>query len=184
MFLNCDVSDDSLSHLVSDVVTMTYVGMESSIVATSCWIDDQNSFLEIKDDDGQCLPVAIPTDLSIDVSVIESQPANSEELYHTTRKLYEGFQSARIKNMKQAAYPSNPMQMLQHKLNQSVREGYERQGVTVEKPTKVYKNFRKTPMYREGIITMMKLLLLLLYYGNFVCHYCFMLEMSNFIDSK
>ena len=169
MFLNCDVTDDSLSHLVSDVVTMTYVGMESSVVATSCWVDDQNSLSEIKDDDGQCLPVAIPTDLSIDVSVIESQPAKSEELYHTTRKLFENFQSARIKNMKQATYPSDPVQMLQHKLNRSIREGYEGQGVSIEKPTKVYKNSRKTSMHREGMMKLLLLRMTTLFAINFLC---------------
>lgn len=153
IFLNCDVSDDNISCLVSDVVTMTHVAIKTSVIATACWVD-HNSLVEIKDDDDQSLPVAIPTDLNIEVSLLEPQPMHDDELYRTTRQLFEGFQSTRIKDMKRASTctsTSDPMKMLQIKLTHSVREGHERQGVTIEKPNKVYKSSKRAPTNKKGM---------------------------------
>ena len=146
VFLNSDVTDDCISSLVSDVVTLTHISVESSIIATACWNDDSepNSLEEITDADDQKIPIAIPMDLSIEVSLIKSRSGNNEELYQMTRHLFEGFQSTKVKDMKEDNMSADdPRQTLQHTLNRSVRLGHEKQGVVIEKPTKVYKKKSK-----------------------------------------
>ena len=146
VFLNSDVTDDCISSLVSDVVTLTHVSVESSIIATACWNDDSkpNSLEEITDADNQKIPIAIPMDLSIEVSLIKSRSGNNEELYQMTRHLFEGFQSTKVKDMKEDDMSADdPRQTLQRTLNRSVRLGHEKQGVIIEKPAKVYKKKSK-----------------------------------------
>lgn len=153
LFLNSDVTDDSISHLVSEVVTMTHVSIESSIIATTCWNDESkpNVLEEIGDENKSCMPIAIPMDLKIEISVIESQPGNNEDLYQTTRQLFEGFHLSRIKDMKrESTCTSDPTKMLQRKLNRSIRKGHERQGVVIEKPSKVYKKSKTSCTRKEG----------------------------------
>ena len=147
VFLNSDVTDDCISSLVSDVVTLTHISVESSIIATTCW-DDDNSDSDSPEDttdaDNQKIPIAIPMDLSIEVSIIKSRPGNNEELYQMTRHLFEGFQSTKVKDMKEDDVSADdPRQTLQRTLNRSVRLGHEKQGVVIEKPTKVYKKKSK-----------------------------------------
>ena len=147
VFLNSDVTDDNISSLVSDVVTLTHVSIESSIIATACWNDETkpNSQEEITDANNQKIPIAIPVDLSIEVSLLTSRSGHNEELYQFTRHLFEGFQWAKIKDMKEENMSvDDPKQTLQRTLNRSVRIGHEKQGVVIEKPTKVYKKNSKT----------------------------------------
>ena len=137
LFINSDVTDDSVSSFASEVVKMTHIGVESAIIATS-WNAEETGESE------QTTPIAIPIDLNIEVSLIELQPGNNEDLYQMTRQLFEGFHSSVIKDMKQAAtYTSNSAKMLQRKLKGSIRKGHERQGVEVEKPTKAYRKKSK-----------------------------------------
>ena len=148
IFLNSDVTDDNVACLVSEVVTMTHVSIESSIIATTCTdVQSNQNELEVEEitESEQCIPIAIPVDLKIEVSVIKSQPGNNEDLYQMTRELFEGFHSSVIKDMNQSSTcTSHPVKILQRKLNGSIREGHERQGVVIEKPSKVYKKKSKT----------------------------------------
>ena len=157
VFLNSDVSDDSISRLVSDIVTIMHSSIESSIIATTCWNDESNQSLLVKveNDNNQCMPLAIPTDLNITVSIIGSQTESNEELYKMTRQLFEDFQTEKIKNtdvVPVASCVKISTKTLHGKLNCSVREGHERQGVEIEKPRKVYMKSKSTHRCIEGKI--------------------------------
>lgn len=137
IFVNSDVTDDSVSSFASEVVKMTHISIESAIIATN-WNAEETGESE------QCTPIAIPTDLKIEVSIIESQPGDNEDLYQMTRELFEGFHSSVIKDMKQSTTcTSDPAKKSQRKLKGSIRKGHERQGVEVEKPTKAYRKKSK-----------------------------------------
>ena len=150
IFLNCDVADVSISHLASDVVTMMHVSVESSIIATNCSSDGQDSTLleETMVNTDQCLPVVIPAHLNIAVSIIDLQHGNNEELHLMTRQLYERFQSTKIPA---TSCVSDPRKKLQYKLSSSIREGHEKQGFEVEKPRKAYLKSRKSHKHKEGM---------------------------------
>ena len=137
IFVNSDVTDDSVSSFASEVVKMTHISIESAIIATS-WNAEETGESE------QCTPIAIPIDLKIEVSIIESQPGDNEDLYQMTRELFEGFHPSAIKDMKQqTTCTSDSTKKLRRKLKGSIRKGHERQGVEVEKPTKAYRKKSK-----------------------------------------
>ena len=137
LFINSDVTDDSVSSFASEVVKMTHTSVESAIIATS-WNAEETGENE------QSIPIAIPVDLNIEVSVVQSQPGNNEDLYQMTRQLFEGFYSSMIKDMKQATTCTNDTtKTVQRKLKGSIRKGHEGQGVEVEKPTKAYQRKSK-----------------------------------------
>ena len=137
IFVNSDVTDHSVSSFASEVVKMTHISIESAIIATS-WNAEETEESE------QRTPIAIPIDLKIEVSIIESQPGNNEDLYQITRELFEGFHSSVIKDMKQSTTcTTDSANMFQRKLKGSIRKGHERQGVEVEKPAKAYRKKSK-----------------------------------------
>lgn len=143
LFVNSDVTDDTVSSFASEVVRMTHISTESAIIATS-WNAEETGESE------QTTPVAIPTDLNIEVSIIESQPGD-KELYQMTRQLFEGFHSSVIKDMKQpTTCTSDSAKVFQRKLKGSIRKGHERQGVEIEKPTKAYKRKSKIKHTHTG----------------------------------
>ena len=149
VFLNSDVSD-SISNLVSDVVTISHSSIESSIVASTCWSDESspNSLEKNENDNNWCMPFAIPTDLNITVSIIGSQSESNKELYQMTRQLIEDFQTAKIKDMPVvSSCVTSPTKMWREKIRSSVREGHERR-VEIKK-TRVYKS---THTCVEGIV--------------------------------
>jgi hypothetical protein len=144
LFINSDVTDDSVSSFASEVVKMTHISIESAIIATS-WNAEETG----ESGHEQSAPIAIPIDLNIEVSVVESQPDNNEDLYQITRQLFERFHSSVIKDMKQATTcTSDSTKTVQRKLKGSIRKGHERQGVDVEKPTKAYR--RKSKIKNTG----------------------------------
>lgn len=138
IYLNSDVTDDSISHLALKVVKMTHISTESEIIATS-WSSES-------DGNEVCQPLAIPFDLKIEVSTIEPPSGNNEDLYQKTRELFERFHLSEIKDMKHSRLAtSDSTKHLQRKLKGPVRKGYERQGVIIERPTRAYsQQFRST----------------------------------------
>ena len=87
LFLDSGISsDDKISQLASEVITLKHVEVESSIIATTCWnINDSD---DIESD--QLVPITIPTELQITVVVFGDQSEN-ETLYQNTGYLFDNF---------------------------------------------------------------------------------------------
>lgn len=132
LFLNSDVTDESVSHLVSEVITLTHVSIMSSIIASTCWNGEDDDLLpEVTDEDH--IPVAIPTELEISVSILKAQ-SEDEELYHSTRELFDNFDPTKIRTISGPTSNSYTSRALK----ESVRIGYEHQGLEILKPSRIY----------------------------------------------
>ena len=127
LFLDSDLCNDRIAQLASKVVTLTQVSIETSIIATTCF-DENDASLDIDED---AIPVAIPTVLDLAVTVLREQ-SESESLYGNTRYLYDNFLLSKVQTV------SSDCNNDYMTLKQSVREGYEYQGLEIVKPSKVY----------------------------------------------
>lgn len=127
LFLHSDSCNERIAHLASKVVTLTQVSIESSVIATTCF-DGNDISLDIDED---AVPVAIPTDLNITITVLQEQ-SESNSLYEDTRHLYDNFLWPKVQTV------SSDCNNDYMALKQSVREGYEYQSLEIVKPCKVY----------------------------------------------
>lgn len=131
LFLDSVESDGPLPNLTSEVVTLKHTDVESFIIATTCW-DENDAIPDIDTDRGDLVPVAIPTDLKISVTQLGDQ-SESELLYEDTRNLYETFDPSKI----YAVTPSDSSGDYTA-LKYSIRSGHEYQGLDIIKPSKIY----------------------------------------------
>jgi hypothetical protein len=131
LFLDSVESLGPLPNLTSEVVTLNRTDVESFIIATTCW-DENDAIPDIDTDHGDLVPVAIPTDLKISVTLLGDQ-SESESLYEDTRNLYETFDPSKI----YAVIPSDSSGDYMA-LKYSVRSGHEYQGLDIVKPNKIY----------------------------------------------
>ena len=124
LFLDSDLCNDhNIVHLASTVVTLTQVSTESSIIATSCF-DENDASLDIDED---AIPVAIPTDLKITLTVLKKQSENeSLNFYEDTHNIVWS---------KVQAVSSSHCNNDYMALKQSEREEYEYQSL---EPSKLY----------------------------------------------
>ena len=152
-----DVSDSRLSSLASEVVTLKRTDVESFIIATTCW-DENDAIPDIATDRDDLIPVAITTDLKISVIVLGDQ-SESESLYEDTRQLYENFDPSKVYAVCGSLDNSDDYAPLV----QSVRSGYEYQGLDIIKPSKIYsEEYYTTP--NNTCQTVMSTLFLILCY--------------------
>ena len=127
--------DDSISHLISEVLYLTHVSIESSIIATTCWNDGNNQDeLSGLEDEGQ-IPVAIPIELAIKVSVLKDE-SDYESLYDNTMELYDNFDPSKVIDMGGAS--------ASRRLDTAVREGYKAHGLEITKPSKFHSCVKDT----------------------------------------
>ena len=84
LFVNSDVSSDDITHLHSEVITLTQLAVQSSIVATA----SVNESDEIPEIDDSTITTNIPTDLKIYVSVLGGQ-LKDDPVYEDPRHLYD-----------------------------------------------------------------------------------------------
>ena len=71
LFLNSDLlqeSDENISQLDTEIVTLLHTNVEASIVATTCW-DTLDEIPSLSDD--KLRPVCIPTNLKIAVATLK-----------------------------------------------------------------------------------------------------------------
>ena len=120
-------SDDfDLSHLISEVSKLTEVRTETSLIV-STYLETRSHVSE----EEQTL-IEIPIDLPIEVSIL--QPEKKEEtvlnLFHRTKRLYEGFDPSRIRSIRAGSSASD--------LCTALRKGYEREGMELQRPERVY----------------------------------------------
>ena len=133
LFLNSDVTEDSVLHLVSEVISLTHISVMTSIIATTCWNGEHNSDVipEVSGEDQ--IPVAIPIELEISVSILEAQ-SEDEELYYNTKELFDNFDPSKIRNISGPSTTANANRTLK----KSVRTGYEYKGLEILKPSRIY----------------------------------------------
>lgn len=91
MFINADVTDESILHLDSEIVTLHGTTTECSIIATTV---DANEPQNVTKD-----VYSIPNDLKIKVVAVEDQPAD-RELFQKTRDLFESFDCLKVKDIR------------------------------------------------------------------------------------
>lgn len=131
LFLDADETDGTLPNLSSEVVTLKHTDVESFIIATTCW-DENDAIPNIDTDHDDVVPVAIPTNLKISITLLGDQSEN-ESLYEDTRYLYETFDPSKV-----YAVTSSDNSGEYAALKYSVRSGHEYQGLDIIKPSKIY----------------------------------------------
>lgn len=124
-----DASDATLPSLSSEIVKLKHTDVESYIIATTCW-DENDAIPDIAADRDDLVPVAIPADLKISLTVLGDQSEN-ESLYEDTRQLYETFDPTKVYAVSSSADNYTA-------LKYSVRSGHEYQGLDIIKPSKIY----------------------------------------------
>lgn len=129
-----DTSEDLPLHLTSDMVTLTHITIESSIIASTCWEYEQQGGLSEED---QAL-VAIPTDLDIEVTFL-GRESDDEQLYESTRSYFKKFRSLKITDMKNSGgmQRGEGLTLAQKKLYKAVREGYEDKSTEIKMPYRI-----------------------------------------------
>lgn len=106
------------------MVTLTHSSIETSLIATTVWDASYTPTTEDK------VPVDIPVDLDIEVTVLPSNGSTSEDqLCSDTKNLYEQFDPANIKT----AHSRSASQFYK-----VVRADHEREGLELQKPERIY----------------------------------------------
>ena len=119
-------SDDKISQLASEVITLKHIEVESSIIATTCWNESDSIESE------HLVPISIPVELQITVAVLGDK-SEDETLYQNTRYLFDNFDPSEVQAMS-----SSDSSSIYISLKQPVRTGYEYQGLEILRPSKVY----------------------------------------------
>ena len=133
LFLNSDVTDDSVSHLISEVITLTHVSIVTSIIATTCFNEDGADEHLSKLNDENDIPVAIPIELEISIHILKAQ-SDQEDLHHCTKELFDNFDPTKIRNIS----GPNSSRNTGCTFRQPTRAGYEHRGLEILKPTRIY----------------------------------------------
>ena len=139
IFLNSDVTDDSISHLVSEVINLTHVSVESAIIAT-CTNDGENvSESEFSEEDEGLVSIPINMDITVD---IVSDDSDYEDLYDNTMNLFDNFNPSKVRDMSgSTAQPGVTS------VRKAVRQGYEFRGLEIERPA--FKSFPRNSVANE-----------------------------------
>lgn len=131
-------SQDEPFHLSSDIVTLTHVSIESSIIASTCWEDDDHNSLSpikaSKPAEEDCRPIGIPVSLDIEVVVLPDE-SEDEQLYANTRALFETFDPQKVKT---CGEEENGSGRGNSRLFSSIRKGFEKHGFEIQKPARIY----------------------------------------------
>lgn len=128
LFISFDTSEELPVHLISDVVTLLHSSTETSLIATTCWEGG------IAPTDEDRVPVDIP--LSLDIEVVIIPVEGNEKLFMDTRNLYEGFDPSKVLTWKQSKDADSFT--AQTSLSRAVRQGYEKEGLELQKPQRIY----------------------------------------------
>ena len=131
LFLDSGELDGPLPNLTSEVVTLKHTDVESFIIATTCW-DENDAIPDVDNDHGDLVPIAIPTNLKISITLLGDQ-SEDESLNEDTRQIYETFDPSKVYSVT----PSDSSEIYTA-LKYSVRSGHEYQGLDIIKPNKIY----------------------------------------------
>ena len=131
--VNADVTDESILHLESQIVTMYGTSTEYSVIATQLAPNSSRlSGINIEDSP---IAISIPNDLKIKVAAVENQP-DDEELFRKTRDLFESLDLTKVKDLRRPACSSAHSAQL-HFYEEIGCEG-RRPSIVFKKPERVY----------------------------------------------
>ncbi len=135
LFVKPDSTEDLPLHLTSDLVTLTHVATETSIIASTCWEDKRQD--ELSEEDRAL--VAIPIDLDIEVAFLGRESDSSKNLDEATRTLFEQFSSLKITDMKNAGgmQIKGVTNSAQKKLYNAVRNDCPSRGTEIQLPVRL-----------------------------------------------
>ena len=134
LFPDSSMSEDSFEHLASEVVTLSQINVETSIIASSCTSNGHAGRSD--DDDEEIVPVAIPTNLKISLTILDDE-CEDEDLYADTRDLFNNYNPYNVQSMA-ASSDTDSTTGVYMSLKQLVRSGHEYQGLEIVKPSKIY----------------------------------------------
>lgn len=118
-------------HLASEILQLTSVLTETSLVASTHWGDGQT------DPDDQYL-IDIPIGLNIEVSLYRADKkddVNQKDLFQRTQKLYKMFHTAKIRSIRVSSCD----------LGMAARKGHEGEGVQLDEPNMIYEDVQRVP---------------------------------------
>lgn len=120
--IDASESGDFPFHLASEESEITEILTETSLVVTTHFQKGQSG-----DDTTQ---IEIPIDLPIEVSILQPDPTKEREadLLHRTRTIFEAFDPSRLHSICTSS----------SELSTALRKGYEREGVELQRPSRVY----------------------------------------------
>lgn len=144
IFLNSDVMDDSISHLVTEVITMTHVSVESSIIATNASEGETVPQLDSMDE-VEC-PISIPINLDIAVDVICDEESDYEELYDATMNLFDNFNPSKIRELSNTTPFVSKCPPSQRK---EYEDGFKFGGLKIQRPA--IKSFPRKTVFTQDI---------------------------------
>lgn len=144
IFLNSDVTDDSITHLASGIITLTHVSVELSIIAT-CSSEGEDRILSENTREEDC-PFSIPINLDIVVDIINDDERDYEELYGTTMNLFDNFNPAKVKSVSNAMTLPTNWSTSERK---EVKEGYQFGALKIQRPT--VKTFPRNTVMAEDM---------------------------------
>ena len=144
IFLNSDVTDDSISHLVSEIITLTHMSIESSLIAT-CWDGESESLSTTDNDENESL-ISIPINLDIVVDVINDDDSDYEDLYDNTMELFDNFNPLKVRTLSSATSSHSVSSAPVHK---AIRAGYEFRGLEIQRP--MFKKFARNSLMTQDI---------------------------------
>ena len=119
---------DFPSHLESEISEITALRTETSLVASTYWGEGEGEGQGEGED--QCL-IEIPIGLDIEVSLLrpgEREEVSEFDLFKRTKTFYESFHMAKI----------HTIRMGSGDLHMTARKGFEREGVQLEEPNRIY----------------------------------------------
>ena len=135
VYLNSDVTNESITNLDSEVITLTHVSVESSIIATN-WNEGEDDI----DDIYECeCPISIPIYLDIAVELLEEDD-DYENLYDNTMELFDNFNPTKIKEISGGA---NLPMVVSADMRKRNKEGYQFGGLEIQRPS--IKTFDRGP---------------------------------------
>ena len=131
--VNADVTDESMLHLESQIVTLYGTSTEYSVIATPLTSNSDSSRLSINTEEH--MAISMPNDLKIKVAAVENQP-DDEELFRKTRDLFESLDLTKVKDLKRPGCSSTHSAQL-HFYEEIGREG-RHPSIVFKKPERVY----------------------------------------------
>ena len=111
-----DISTEIPYYLTKETATITHVGSETSLIASTNWGKNE----QVSEEDQ--MPVEIPVDLPIAVLVQQPDDKKEVDLSENTKRLYERFDPCQVRSLRA----------------RHIRRGFEKEGMELQRPERIY----------------------------------------------
>lgn len=148
--VNADVTDESILHLQSQIITLHGTSTEYSVIATALAQNSSRSKLSTNTEESP-MAISMPNDLKIKVVAVENQP-DDEELFQKTKDLFESLDLTKVKDLRRPTCSSTQLAQL-HFYEEIGREG-RHPSIVFKKPERVY---TQLTMSSSMLVTIMAL---------------------------